>query len=332
VECEPLFRAAALRSGDACRTEVDVTAIVIYILSFNSLGRCFDMDVPRKSEDKWNAICLHGALQCRDIFNPLIDYFKKHHSDSFGEAVAIDLPGHGEATGSRVRFEPDILARFVLDAVPEMIFDRPTIIVAQSFSGVSAMKIQQMRAEISGVVMLDTPLHNISARDSIQILVQKYKKDRENNVWIVDFLKDFFGFTLDHGFAASIDYHDYIVESDIPVLMITGSEKKTLVVLEGDGSGNGPDSKPRLLSGTFEQLTCLGRRYPGRVRLYRSAAIFGDRDVRILAQKNAINFEVHEIAGQGHNILTATLAPVIGSVINKFAAKCVKLTPGKESS
>lgn len=281
------------------------------------------METQRPSELRWNAICLHGALQSREVFDPLIKYFQETLTDSFGQAVAVDLPGHGDAAESRVRFTPDALARFVLDAVPETILARPTLIVAQSFSGVAAMTIQGMRKEIAGVVMLDTPLNNMAAREAVLLLRKRYREDMEKNAWIRDLLEDFFACTMDRGFLSSVDYHDCIVEAGVPVAMITGSEKKTSVVFEGDGSDGGPEAEAKLVTGTFEEISSLARQYPERVRLHRSAACFGERDVAILEKKNATNLEIYVIAGRGHNILTDEFVPLIGSAVGKFAAKCL---------
>ena len=285
--------------------------------------RYFKMKTENPNEPRWNAICLHGALQSREVFDPLISYFQEHLSERFGQAIAVDLPGHGEAEESRVRFTPDALARFVLDSVPEAIFARPTLIVAQSFSGVAAMTIQGLRKEIAGVVMLDTPLNNMAAREAVLLLRKRYREDTKKNAWIGDLLEDFFACTMDRGFLSSVDYHDCIVDADVPVAMITGSEKKTSVVFEGDGSGAGPEAEAKLVSGTFEEISSLARQYPDRVRLHRSAACFGDRDVAILEQKNATNLEVYVIAGRGHNILTDEFVPLIGSTVGKFADKCL---------
>lgn len=275
-------------------------------------------------EFRWNAVCLHGALQSRDVFDPLIEFFAEQFPESFGRAISVDLPGHGTASDVRSRYTAEVLARFVLDAVPQEIFSRPTIIVAQSFSGVAAMALHKIRREIVGVVMLDTPLCNFSARESVLLLIKRYRDDMKRYFWIPDMLRDYFGYVIDRGFLHRIDYHDCIVDGDIPVAMITGSEKKITAAIENDGTNGDATADPKVVTGTFDEMSALGRQFPGRVRLIRSAACFGDQDVAILERKNATNLKIYALAGQGHNILAHQSVGLIGSTVGKFAVKCLK--------
>ena len=49
------------------------------------------------------------------------------------------------------------------------------------------------------------------------------------------------------------------ISAGVPVAMITGSEKKTSVVFEGDGSDGGPEAEAKLVTGTFEEISRLAR-------------------------------------------------------------------------
>jgi pimeloyl-ACP methyl ester carboxylesterase len=263
------------------------------------------------SQTAWSAILLHGALRSKQAFEPLISALRPFNLDA---AVAIDLPGHGEASQVRSSYLPEDLAAFVMERVPASVFDRPTFVIAQSFSGICATLLPG----VAGVVMLDTPLRGRSAESPVNVLARTYARDPAANEWIPRLLEGYFGYRVGEGFVNEVSHFDRVEQCPVPIAMITGEETRAKARARLDG-------QVTKLVGTFAQISAFAETFPGEIQYGKAPACFTAVDVEELNARGVENLSVHVVPRCGHNVLSDEHLPLVSEAIGAFAERVTAL-------
>lgn len=274
-----------------------------------------------------NLIFLHGALQTKEVFDPLIEQIRHSEPEWLGEIAAIDLPGHGSAESHRSGYRPDDLADYILETVPSSVLQAPTLVVAQSFSGITATTLPERNKNIVGVVMLDTPLRVKSTATSLALLIKEYRNDPDKNDWIPRLLKEFFYYSGDRWIDRSHNYYDYIAQTLVPLVMVTGEIKQLRaycrpnVAHRDDQNTDGAEPTAKLIVGTHEEVMIYVEKNNWKILQVSAGACFTDEDLKALKERNINNMKIYALRETGHNVLHERNVKIVAQVIADFAAE-----------
>lgn len=279
---------------------------------------------------KLNIIFLHGALQTKEVFDPLIQRFRDWNPEWLGEISAVDLPGHGSAETYKSGYRPQDLAPYIIANISPSVLEAPTLVVAQSFSGITATTLPELNENIVGVVMLDTPLRVGSTLTSMALLVRNFQRDPERYEWIPRLLRDFFHCDSEFMHAASVEYYDYIAKSLVPMVMITGVVKEVRALgrkKRESSSQHGveeDEATERIIVGTHKEVVAYAKKHDWSVSHISAGACFTDEDLAALQHRNVNNLQIYALRETGHNVLVARNIRLIAEVIDRFAKERLK--------
>lgn len=100
-------------------------------------------------------VAMHGALRSAADLAIMVTALAPH-----ADLWLIDLPGHGNApyVPDNGGFDPEILAHDIAAALAAAPSAAPAVILGESFSGITALRLAARLANVQHVILLDTPL------------------------------------------------------------------------------------------------------------------------------------------------------------------------------
>lgn len=246
---------------------------------------------------------------------------REANPDGLGKLIAVDLPGHGSAQDEQSGFQPDELVDFIIRKVPPSVFDRPTVIVAQSFSGVAAAAMSRRLKNIVLVVMLDTPLRVSSAFPSMALLIHRYRQQKQKYAWIPKLLSDFFHCEADRIRAKDVRYYENVAAASAPVVMITGEIKVVRALCRREPSidenqgGDSNDVDEKVVVGSHNEVIDYAEKHGLTIVHSIAGACFTGQDLLALKELGVGDFKVHSLPDTGHNVLVPRNVHRIADII-----------------
>lgn len=231
-------------------------------------------------------IAMHGALRSAADLTVIAQALPEV------DLWLVDLPGHGNAPfePDSGGFNPDLLANDIATAIAPADCTAPVVVVGESFSGITALRLAGKLANVQHVILLDTPLDTTRMLPAQQVVLDRWETLPAQRALLEALASDFFGLDVHRRQVTPRSYIDELLRCSVKVTMVTGTTK------QDSASGVG--------------------------------AFFGEEDRQALAA--ASHVQVIEIADAGHSLLRvrpeATLEAIAAVLRSTVAASLASTT------